>query len=56
MKSKKYPRSSLDTVVSRYADGHYVEQSLPGANPKRDKMVSEAVAKLKTNRPVKARS
>ncbi|MNR55933.1 hypothetical protein D3C85_1764070 [compost metagenome] len=34
-----------------YADGHSVEQSMPGSNPERDKMVSDAIAKLKQGRP-----
>lgn len=38
---------SLDDDACRFAGGHYVEQSMPGANPKRDKMVSDAIAKLK---------
>lgn len=44
-------KMSLDDAARRYADGHYVEQSMPGANPERDKMVSDAIAKLKQARP-----
>lgn len=44
---KKYPREDLDDVVRRHANGHYVEQSLPGPNPARDKIVSDAIAKMK---------
>ncbi|NQX45621.1 hypothetical protein HQN87_09795 [Paenibacillus tritici] len=38
---------NLDDAARRFAGGHYVEQSMPGANPERDKMVSDAIAKLK---------
>ncbi|QSF43008.1 hypothetical protein [Paenibacillus tianjinensis] len=48
---KKYPATDLDDVVRLHADGHYVEQTLPGANPERDKKVSDAIAKLKQDRP-----
>lgn len=48
---KKYPREDLDDVVLRQANGHYVEQSMPGPSPVRDKMVSEAIATLKQARP-----
>ncbi|WP_168735785.1 hypothetical protein [Cohnella fermenti] len=43
-------KMSLDHAVRRYAGGHYVEQSMPGANPERDKTVSDAIAKLKQDR------
>lgn len=42
---------SLDDAARRYAGGHYVKQSIPGSNPERDKMVSDAIAKLKQTRP-----
>jgi hypothetical protein len=48
---KKYPRVDLDDVVRQHANGHYVQQSIPGANPERDKAVSDALAKLKQARP-----
>ncbi|MFD1903437.1 hypothetical protein ACFSQ7_03700 [Paenibacillus rhizoplanae] len=44
---KKHPAVDLDDVVRQYADGHYVQQSMPGPNPERDKKVSDAIAKLK---------
>ncbi|WP_339311944.1 hypothetical protein [Paenibacillus sp. FSL M7-0896] len=44
---KKHPAVDLDDVVRQYADGHYVQQSMPGPNPERDKRVSDAIAKLK---------
>ncbi|WP_339319369.1 hypothetical protein [Paenibacillus sp. FSL R10-2734] len=44
-------KMSLDDAARLYAHGHYVEQSMPGANPERDKMVSDAIAKLKQDRP-----
>jgi hypothetical protein len=53
---KKYPRIDLDEAARRFANGHYMNQSLPGPNPERDKMVSEAIAKMKAeNTGVKAR-
>jgi hypothetical protein len=60
MKSIKNPRMSLDDAARRFANGHYVEQSLPGPNPERDKMVSEFIARYKAakkenDRHVKAR-
>lgn len=48
---KKYPAVDLDDVVRQHADGHYVQQTMPGSNPERDKMVSDAIAKLKKDRP-----
>ncbi|GEM_PF-3106779 len=42
---------SLDDAARRYAGGHYVKQSMPGPNPERDQMVSDAIAKLKQVRP-----
>jgi hypothetical protein len=50
MKNNKYPRGSLDNVARRFTNGHYVVQSMPGPNPERDKMVSEAISKLKQER------
>lgn len=47
---KKYPRIDLDDVARECANGHYVEQS-PIHDPERDKMISEAIAKIKTQRP-----
>lgn len=44
---KKYPAVDLDDVVHQYADGHYVQQSMPGPNPERDKRVSDALVKLR---------
>ncbi|WP_308635376.1 DUF4037 domain-containing protein [Paenibacillus silvisoli] len=41
---------SLDDVARRVANGHYVEQTLPGPDPERDKMISEAIAQIKANR------
>jgi len=53
---KKHLLQDLDDVARKYANGHYVEQSLPGPNPERDKMISDAIAKIKAQRPaVKAR-
>ncbi|MFS0728368.1 hypothetical protein [Paenibacillus sp. 1P07SE] len=48
---KKYPAVDLDDVVHQHADGHYVQQSIPGPNPERDKRVSDALAKLKKDKP-----
>lgn len=48
---KKYPAVDLDDVVHRYANGHYVQQSMPGSSPERDKRVSDALAKLKKDKP-----
>jgi hypothetical protein len=47
MMDKKYPIESLDEAARRLTNGHYVVQSKPGPNPERDKMVSEAIAKMK---------
>ncbi|MEF3309355.1 hypothetical protein PV433_10625 [Paenibacillus sp. GYB004] len=49
---KKNPPMSLDEAARRYADGHYVMQTMPGPSPERDKKVSEALAQLKRSRPV----
>ncbi|QUL54123.1 hypothetical protein KDC22_27920 [Paenibacillus tritici] len=38
---------SLDDAARRFAGGHYVEQTMPGADPERDKLISDAIAKLK---------
>lgn len=43
-------KMSLDEAARRYADNQYVEQSMPGANPERDKLVSDAITKLKQAR------
>lgn len=48
-------KMSLDHAARRYAGGHYVQQSMPGANPERDKMVSDVIAKMKRDRPAKVR-
>lgn len=53
---KKYPGRSLDGVSRRVANGHYVQQSMPGPNPERDKMISEAIAKMKAERAAKVRT
>jgi hypothetical protein len=47
---KNFPREDLDDVARRFANGHYVQQSHPGQNPERDKMISEAIAKIKAER------
>lgn len=44
-------KMSLDDAARRYAGGHFVEQSMPGASPERDKIVSNAIAELKQARP-----
>jgi hypothetical protein len=50
MKNDKYPRESLDDAARRFTNGHYVVQSMPGPNPERDKLISEAITKLKQER------
>ncbi len=53
---KSFPREDLDDVARRFANGHYVEQSMPGPNPERDKLISEAIAKMKSEQnSIKAR-
>jgi hypothetical protein len=53
---KNFPREDLDDAARRLTNGHYVVQSMPGPNPERDKLISEAIAKLKQERTgVKAR-
>lgn len=47
---KKYPAVDLDDVVRQYTEGHYMQQTMPGPNPERDKRVSDAIAKLKKER------
>lgn len=54
MKNMKQERITLDDAARRFANGHYMEQSMPGPNPERDKMVSEAIAKMKAERKAKA--
>lgn len=51
---KKYPRSDLDAVARRHTNGHYVEQSYPVSAPARDKLISEAIAKMNVRRSIKA--
>ncbi|WP_157213471.1 hypothetical protein [Paenibacillus senegalensis] len=41
---------SLDEAARRYANGQYVVQSVPGPNPTRDRLASNAIAKLKQDR------
>lgn len=44
-------KMSLDEAARRYAGGQYVVQSIPGPNPERDKLASEAIAQIKQDRP-----
>ncbi|MFS0728369.1 hypothetical protein [Paenibacillus sp. 1P07SE] len=44
-------KMSLDEAARRYAGGQYVVQSMPGPNPEREKLASDAIAKMKQVRP-----
>lgn len=40
-------KMSLDEAARRFAGGQYVKQSMPGPNPERDNLVSDAITKIK---------
>ncbi|MFS0841312.1 hypothetical protein [Paenibacillus sp. 1P03SA] len=47
---KKYPAADLDVVARRLTNGNYVVQPGLIPDPARDKMVSDAIAKMKAER------
>lgn len=56
MEGMKHPEESIDEAARRLTNGHYVVPSVPGDDPERDRIISEAIAKMKAERTTKARS
>lgn len=55
MEGMKYPEESIDEAAHRLTNGHYVVPSVPGDDLERERIISDAIAKMKTERVTKTR-